>query len=390
MMKVVKIIFKTLLIFVVSFLLIFNLYIIVSGKLFIYKALRYNFVGIDDYKLFDYSTIQKSDAIQYWNYSSQLNKLKLPEHFAKLDSAHGTFSFLVIKNDSIIYEKYAENYSDTLKTNSFSMAKSVISMLIGVAIKEGKIKSIDEPVFNYLPEFKEGEKSKIKIKDLLMMSSGLNWNESKSYKNLIAVFFSDIMEAYYGNDLYKLCMKTQLVSTPGVYFDYKSGDTQLLAFILQKATGVNVSKYFQEKIWKPIGANQDALWSLDQQNGNEKAFCCISSNAKDFSKLGKLILNKGKWNNSQIIDSAYLADALSPKNLITPDAEKVDYYGYQFWLLPQFKDENIIYMRGTLGQIIIVIPQKNVIITRLGTSEGPKVGDHYGLAIEYAKYGRSL
>ncbi|TAF73066.1 MAG: class C beta-lactamase-related serine hydrolase [Bacteroidetes bacterium] len=380
--RIIKYIFY----FLISILLVFNLYIVFSGKYFIYKALKYNFVGIDNYKLFENRLIKASDSVQKWNLSAKYNQINVSDSIEKTNQLYKSTAFVIIKNDSVLMEKYWDGFTDTTHSNSFSMAKSVVSMLIGVAIKEGKIKSVEEPVLNYLTEFATGEKSKIKIKDLLMMSSGLDWDESKSYKNPVDVFFSDIMEAYYGNDLYKLAMKTNVISQSGVCFDYKSGDTQLLSFVLQKATGKSVSQYFEEKIWQPIGANQNAYWCLDKENGNEKAFCCINSNALDFARLGKLLLQKGKWKNTQLIDSVYVEDALSSKKLVDTEGNTVDYYGYQIWLLPQFKDENVFYLRGTLGQIVVVIPSKNTIIVRLGHLEGYKVDDHYGLAILYADW----
>lgn len=381
----IKSTFKFILYFIFFIILAFNLYVIISGNFFIYKALRYNFVGIDDYKIFDNSTIKASKNPQPWQISEKYNSLILPDTIKQTHKNTQTFAFIIVKEDSIFYEKYWDGYSESSISNSFSMAKSVVSMLIGVAIKEGKIKSENDFVYEYLSEFKAGDKSKIKIKDLLMMSSGLNWDESKSYNNLIAVFFSDIMQAYYGNNLYDLCMKTSVTSAPGVYFDYKSGDTQLLAFILKKATGKSVSQYFEEKIWQPLGAENDALWCLDKANGDEKAFCCLNSNARDFAKLGKLMIQNGKWNEVQIIDSLYLKNALSSKLLHTPEGNFVDYYGYQFWLLPQFKNQNIFYLRGTLGQLIVVVPNKKMIVVRLGNLEGNKIGDHYSQAILYAK-----
>ncbi len=386
----IKTILKSLLFFCFSFLLLFNIYVIITGKYFIYKALAYNFVGIDDYKIFDNRIIKASPKVEQWNISTNYNTFSLPDTIEKTHQNLASIAFLIIKNDSICYEKYYNGYADTSHTNSFSMAKSVVSMLVGVAIREGKIKSVNDYVSTYLPQFAEGEKAKITIKDLLMMSSGLDWDESKSYNNLVKVFFSDIMEAYYGNNLYELCMKTNAVSASGVFFDYKSGDTQLLSFILQKATGMSLSKYFEQKLWQPMGASQDAYWSLDKADGQEKAFCCINSNARDYARLGKIMLQKGNWNGKQIIDSSYIAAATTPKWLISPEKNEVNYYGFQFWLLPQFKDEGIYYFRGTLGQLIVVLPKKNMLVVRLGTMEGAKQNDHYSQAILYAEMARNM
>jgi CubicO group peptidase (beta-lactamase class C family) len=140
------------------------------------------------------------------------------------------------------------------------MAKSITSLLVGAAIKEGKIKSVDELVGNYLSEFKEGLGAKLKIKDLLTMSSGSNWNES--YINPFAV----TTEAYYGSNVYKTATGVWIVKEPGTYYAYKSGDTELLALIVEKATGKSLSKYASEKLWQPIGAEHAALWSNPGRN----------------------------------------------------------------------------------------------------------------------------
>ena len=138
------------------------------------------------------------------------------------------------------------------------MAKSITSILIGVALKEGKIKSLEEPVGNYLPEFKEGDKAAVRIIDVLTMSSGTDWNES--YWNL----FSVTSEIYYGTDAYATATSVKMKDKPGTVHSYKSGDTQLLGLILEKATGQSLSDYAAEKLWKPLGAEHPALWSTDK------------------------------------------------------------------------------------------------------------------------------
>ena len=377
-------IFRWFLLIIFIPIVFFNFYIVFTGKWFIYRALRYNLVNIDDYKLFPNKTIPKSTNPQPWAIGKDFNTYTLSDTLQKTHAKLKSVAFLVIQNDSIRVEKYWNGYGQNSLSNSFSMAKSVVNMLIGIAIKEGKIISVDQPVGNFLPEFAQGDKSRITIKHLLMMSSGLDWDESRSYKNLVSVFFSDIMEGYYGNNLYKLSTSTQAAEAPGVYFDYKSGDTQLLSFVIEKATGKCVSEYFGEKLWQPLGAENDALWCLDDK-GKEKAFCCINSNARDFAKLGKLMLNKGWYNGMQILDTNYIKSSTTPNRLIDKyfPENKTDYYGYQTWVIPNYKGQNIIYLRGTLGQLIIIIPEKNIIIVRLGENQGDRIGNHYAQTLLY-------
>ena len=355
-----------------------NVYVLVSGKTYFYKAIRYNFAGVDDYQLFENRVLHKSTQPQPWISSKNFNKKPLSAKLQnKLDSLQ-TFAFLVIKNDSVIYESYSDGYSASSYSNSFSMAKTVVSMLIGVAIKDEKIKNIDQAIGDFLPDFNSEGKEKITIKHLLTMSSGLNWDES------YASPFSMTTEAYYGSDLPKLMSNMKAIEEPGKEFKYLSGNTQLLALVLEKATGKHLAEYAEEKLWQPMGAENDALWSLDKKDGTEKAYCCLNSNARDFARLGKLYLQNGNWNGTQLIDSNYVEESLKPADVIDPtDGKPVDFYGLQWWLMPNVINTKAFYARGILGQFIIVVPEYDLIIVRLGHKKGTKIGEQQGEVYTY-------
>jgi CubicO group peptidase (beta-lactamase class C family) len=357
-MKTVRRIIRLLLLIIV----LFSAFAVISGKTYLFKAVVYNFANIDDYKKFSNNTVNNGMP-QPWHISSAYNQPRVPDSLNSLLEALGSVGLLVIRNDSVLVEKYWDGYTDSSLSNSFSMAKSITSVLIGVALKEEKIKSLQEPVGNYLPEFATGPKAKIKIVDLLTMSSGTDWDES--YANPLSV----TTEAYYGSDVYKTATGVAAKSAPGTLFSYKSGDTQLLGLILEKATGQSLSDYAAEKLWKPLGAEHPALWSTDHDKGNEKAYCCFNSNTRDFARIGKLMLDSGKWNGIPVIDSNYYLNSITPCG--TPDAanKKCDYYGYQWWIDPLHPE--IFYARGILGQYIIVIPSKKTIIVRLGKMTSP-------------------
>lgn len=355
--------FKGLLIFLLSILILFSAFAVVSGKAYLFKAVYYNFAGIDDYKIFTNNTVKDGEA-QPWPVSTSYNQISCPDTLNKLLADLNTVALLVIKDDSLLYEKYWDGYSDSSWSNSFSMAKSITSLLIGVAIKEGKIKSVDELVGKYLPEFKEGLAAKLKIKDLLTMSSGSDWDES--YANPMSV----TTESYYGSDLYKTATGVQIVKEPGTYHSYKSGDTGLLGLILEKATGKSLSEYASEKLWQPLGAEYPALWSTDRNDGSEKAFCCFNSNARDFARIGQLMIDSGKWKGNAIIDSAYYMQSITACNIPDETGLPCDYYGYQWWIRPQY--ESVFYARGILGQYIIVIPSKKTVLVRLGHKRSDK------------------
>lgn len=193
------------------------------------------------------------------------------------------------------------------------------------------------------------------------MSSGLSWDES--YSSL----FSLTTKGYYGNNLPQLVLNQTAVKEPGKLFEYRSGDTQLLSLIIEKATGKTLSDYASEKIWTKVGAEHDALWCLDRKDGVEKAFCCFNTNARDFARFGQLVLNGGKWNGEQIVPANYLNEALAPATyLFDPETKKnVDFYGYQWWII-NIDGKKVWYARGLLGQYIFVIPDLNAVVVRLG------------------------
>ncbi|MEO8087428.1 MAG: serine hydrolase [Bacteroidota bacterium] len=352
-----------------------NVAILITGNSFVYKALIFNYVNIDDLDLFHTRNINNGTP-QPWLISKDFNKGKLPDSVrAELEKLQ-TVSYLVIQNDSIRYEEYWDHYSEKSLSNSFSMAKSVIGLLIGIAHDEGKIKSLDEPIGNYLSDYKE---AKTTIRQVLMMSSGSNWDES--YSSL----FSITTKAYYGRNLEKLLHnEVKITEEPGRVWNYKSGDTQLLAFILEKATGKHVADYASEKLWIPIGAEMPAQWSLDQDEGHEKAFCCIYSNARDFARIGKLMLDSGNWNGRQLISKEYVQQSITPNNLLYDDdsTSHVTTYGYQWWLM-NYKGHSIFYMRGLLGQYVFVIPDERMIVVRLGEQREKIQIDRHPLEVEY-------
>src|ERR1019366_1366632 len=290
-MKNLKKIGKWLLIILV----ILNLTILISGKLYLYKLIANTLMkgrmgpSLTEYLIFDNRAV-KVGIQQSWNMSKNYNKKAIPEvQLTELEKMK-TVAYLIIKNDSIMHEQYWDGFNEDSYSNSFSMSKTIVSILIGAAIDEGKIKSVDQPIGDFLPEYKEGKGAAIKIKHLLTMSSGINFDEN--YINP----FSYPAVAYYGNDINEILQHYKAVAEPGKIFKYLGGNTQLLCSILEKATGKTLSDYASEKLWIPIGAKNIAYWSLDHQNGTEKASCCFNSNARDFARIGKLYLDSGKWN----------------------------------------------------------------------------------------------
>ena len=330
------------------------------------KALMYQKPDIDDYTIFD-NRVVMSGNYEPWAEVPGFNQKNIPAAYTKEFKKFKTVAFLVVKDQKILFEKYWEGYSQDSKSNSFSMATSIVSLLVGIALDEGSIQSVDQPVGDYLPEFKNGDKAKVTIHHLLEMSSGLSWDETASG------IFSTTTNGYFCNDLPGLVLNQTLLREPGKFYDFKSGNTELLALILERATYQKVSSYASEKLWKPMGAQHDALWSIDQPNGVEKAYCCFNTNIRDFARFGQLILNHGKWNDRQLVSESYLNKALAPaSHLIDGNGKNVDFYGWQWWLM-KYRGHQVYYMRGINGQYVIVVPALNTVIVRLGHKQSTEL-----------------
>jgi len=363
-------------------LVVLNLVIVLTGHSYLYKGVWNTYLkgrsgpSVDEYAIFDNREV-KPGAPQPWPVGKDYNKKSIPKKFLDEMRAIETGAFIVIKNDSLRCEQYWENFSDSSFTNSFSMAKTIVSVLTGCAIREGKIKSVDQPVGDFLPEFKTGENAKLTIRHLLTMSSGIDFDED------YASPFAYPAKAYYGSDLHDLTCSYSVCEEPGKTFRYLSGNTQLLGFVLQKATGKTLSDYASEQLWQPMGAEHPAWWSLDSDNGMEKAYCCFNANARDFARLGKLYLDSGRWNGKQLVPEDFALNSVRSTELLDVDGKPNKTYGYSWWLIEDYKGHRVFYARGILGQYILVVPDEELIVVRLGRKRVKQAGDDHPSDVWY-------
>ncbi|OCA79124.1 serine hydrolase [Chryseobacterium contaminans] len=314
---------------------------------------------IDDGNLFPSNPIA-AGAPKRWEEHSEYNKKQLPKVLVDDLKQSKTASFVVIKNDKIIHEQYWDGYNQLSQTNSFSMAKAVTVMLLGKVLEEGIINNIDEKLSSFYPEFKEKTfGDEVTLKNLAQMESGLDWDEN--YNNP----FLPNAKAYYGKNLVKAVFSRRFKEKPGTKFEYQSGTTQLLGFALKKALKKSLASYLSEKIWTPLGMEQNAKWSTDDY-GMEKTYCCIHSNTRDFAKLGLLFLNDGKFGDQQILNRDFI------EQMRTPTEKSENIYGMGLWI----NHDNPIkhyYFLGLQGQYIIMIPEHKMIIVKTGSySNNPK------------------
>jgi CubicO group peptidase (beta-lactamase class C family) len=300
-----------------------------------------------------------------------------------------TYAFLVIRNDSLLYEKYFGEWQEDQLFPSYSVAKSFTSALTGVALQEGKIKSLDDPITNYLPELLKNDPrfGQVTIQHILDMRSGIHFNEN--YPNL----FADVWKMGFSTDLDKYIKHLTIEKPSGGAFEYKSVNSQLLGMVVERAVGKHLSAYLTEKIWQPLGMESNALWHVDDAKRETiRGFCCLNATARDYAKFGSLYLHKGNWQGQQILPESW-ADANGPETMVGNG-----FYKNQWWMYRKFasfndstaaekarlaangtvfKSEKNKYIvvpskmkayiaKGILGQYIYVNPETNVVIVRLG------------------------
>ncbi|MDR1722878.1 MAG: CapA family protein [Tannerella sp.] len=339
---------------------IVGVWIALPSNQYVRMALMHLSPTIDQHAIFANRIVKANDP-RPWKLSEYYNKMSIPDKYLPDFQRYGTVAYVIIKNGELMFEQYWDDYSLQSLSNSFSMAKSIVSLAIGCAIDDGFIRDVDQSVSDFFPLFTGYGGKTLTIRNLLTMSAGMDFKEE--YSSL----FSPTTKLYYGNDLSKVTFVMKEIAEPGRDFKYQSAVTQLLAYILEDAVGENISSYVSRKLWTPLQAEEDALWSLDRKDGMEKAFCCFNSNACDFARIGQLILNGGKWNGRQIVSEKYVTEAITPDASINdielgkPNSQ----YGFQIWQLTK-NGMKIPYLRGLLGQYVFAIPDKNAVVVRLG------------------------
>ena len=309
-----------------------------------------NSATINDAKYFDSHPIAAPHQPWQWPVHVDYNKQALSPRLQDILSKNQTVAFLIISNDSIMNEHYWEGYTDSSLSNSFSMAKSITTMLAQVAIQKGILKGWHQKVKELLPDLKGAHAGELELWHLSTMSSGLDWDEA--YKDPFTV----TAKAYYGDHVSDLMLTLPIKDKPGETFNYQSGNTELLGMCVMKASGKSLAELASEWLWKPMQAQHDAKWHTDEQ-GTELCYCCFNSDARDFARFGRMMLHHGNWNGTQILDSSFVD--MATKGALAP------YYGYSFWI-NESHGTKVFAQRGILGQYIISIPQYNAVVVRLG------------------------
>lgn len=378
--------FGTLLVLVLLLFIALSLF---DSPAYAWRIIRYGQSDIGDIAVFPERAIQNGENIS----TLQIAEATLPQDvtFTYKDQQHtenlealmkrtGTRAFIVIQDDRVIYEAYFDSSRDSVNT-SFSSAKSFNSALIGAAIADGYIESVNDRVIQYIPEIAGHGLDQLTIRDLLLMNSGTRYLEGDELPFYKAPFADDAI-TYYSPDLRTVALSVEPGDTPiGEAFRYNNYHPLLEGVILERVTGMHVAEYLQEKFWKPMGAEFPASWSLDsEESGFEKMESGINARAIDFARFGLIFLHGGFWNGVQILPEGWVRESTEP---LRPDPRTWEtmsqwpvyggYYKYHWWGLNNPDGTYDFYAHGRYDQIIYVAPRKNIVIVRLGDALDPAV-----------------
>ncbi|MCE2962699.1 MAG: serine hydrolase domain-containing protein [Chitinophagales bacterium] len=377
---------------------------------YFFKAMKYKKYPLE--KLDEFPTVKFQRSETPFKFFQGSIQKSVKEELDSMLLGSNRYAFLVIRNDSIIYEFYNHKITDTSLIHSFSVAKSYVSTMVAMAKEEGKIKSLNEPITNYLPELLDRDVrfKNITIQHVLDMRSGIK--SSENYYNP----FSDVLRLGFGKNVNGKALRISIEKEPNQKFEYKSVNTQLLGMIVERATKVKLQDYYYEKLHKPLQLEHDATWIYDDEKHKSlRAFCCMNLTARDYAKFGRLFLNKGNWQGKQLVSKEWVETNLNLENRKATDGYKnqwwsnvsfkkfkdsiamqkfvlnnpaivsvkrmftLNYSGRQplkevdtenkFWGVTYYKDG--IHAQGLIGQYIYISPLKNTIIVILSNTLNP-------------------
>ncbi|NDG99918.1 MAG: class C beta-lactamase-related serine hydrolase [Opitutae bacterium] len=281
-----------------------------------------------------------------------------PETRTALES-YDTKGLIVLEKDSVVLEEYWDDHDASTISNSFSTAKTVITLLIQIAIQDGYIDSWDDPITKYIPEYEIPEGvAEPTLRHFSTMTAGMQIKENYNDP------FSKTAKLYYGDNAEATALSVPPGKHPtGEVYEYQSAQTQVLTVALSRAVGESVSSFANRELFAKVGFEVPATWHLDRADGLELGFCCLNVSVRDFAKLGQFILHDGKINGQPVVDSAFIAMA--------SQGYKSPYYGHSFWIYPE-PHNHVFGFRGMLGQDILIDRAHQRVVMRVGQRDGGK------------------
>ncbi|MFF2449076.1 serine hydrolase domain-containing protein [Neobacillus sp. NPDC058068] len=381
--KTTKLVLIFLTFLLISSILLVLVSTIILSPQYVFRTIINGDSDVMDYKVFPRRIILKSSQPYHYKYNldESLKKMSIDYMYkergrtTRLDTflkETNTTSFIIVHDDKVVLEEYFNGYDKDTVNTSFSMAKSIDSLLIGMAIEDGYIKNEKQSIADYIIEFKGTNMERITIEDLLLMRSSISYEEGN-------IWFSDDAKTYYMPDLRNLALThTNLTIKYQGKFHYNNYHPLLLGIILERSTGKHVSEYFQQKVWDKIGAENDASWSLDSKlTGFEKMESGINFKAIDFVKIGSMLLHGGTWNEQYILNEKWIKLSTLSEFPLNRDEYKGSFLenkniGYKYmWYSTQNNNGSLDYFAmGKYGQYLYISPKNNIVILRTGKSLG--------------------
>jgi len=378
--------FKTILMIVTSikgvfiFLVLFSA--IIYSPEYMYRIIVNGESKVTDHAFFPKQVIEKSPIPYKYTYDldNSLDMLNIIYEIKGRKSApllsvlkdNDTTSLIVIHNDVVKYEKYFNGYRKDSINTSFSSVKSLVSLLIGMAIQDGYIKSENQKISEFIPEFINTDFEEITIKDLLMMRSNIRYEEELAW-------FSDAAKTYYMPDLRNLALHHMSIDANySGQFHYNNYHPLLLGIILERSTKQQVAHYFQEKIWKKVGTEYNASWSIDSDETQfEKMESGLNFVPIDYAKIGSMLLHNGTWNGQDIVNKNWISvSTIAPAPLSESDIDseflkdKTVGYQYMWYSIKNDKGGHDYFAAGKYGQYLYISPENKVVIVRTGITGG--------------------
>ncbi len=361
-------------------------YVQFGGHRYFWTALKYTYLQghntahIDDAANFPQAVVA-AGVPQPWVLDPRAAQTAIEPDLRQFLTTERSAAFLVIQQGQLLHESYFAPYTASSRTNAFSMAKTVVTLLTGAAVADGIVPSLDTPLAKYLPEYAGDPRgAKATLAQLSAMTSGHEWTENY-YLPL-----NPTTKLYFGHDVTGTVLAQGFEREPGTAFEYSSASTQVLALALQRALQarqpeLTLASYLSKRLWQPMGMEGDASWSLDRprvEGGMEMAYCCIHSSARNFARFGQLLLQDGRWGDQQLLPADFVQRITKPNGF-------VDYYGHSLWMDPSYRTP-FYFLQGHLGQYVIVVPSAQLVVVRLGQVRHKTFNRHPVIPDEIYRY----
>ena len=332
-----------------------------DGSIALARLARHGTSSVDDFKHFPARELAPSRTPA--PFAERISRAEPPvvaidrgrTALSRFLASSDTLALLVIRDGAIVFEHYAAGHDAATPSQYFSVTKSILATLLGMAIDDGHVRSLDQPVTDFVPELSERGFGAVTLRQLADMTSDLDYVENDNPFGLHPL-------AYYTPDVQRLVLQFRRRSEIGRGFEYKSGDTALLSLALQRALGgETLTAYAQRRLWSPLGMEHSAVWSLDRDGGFEKAWCCIAGTARDLAKLGRLYLARGRHGGQQLLSERWIESASAQPAAGVPRA-----YIFGWW--PASARGTDFMAAGKDGQFLYIAPAHDAIVVRLGRS----------------------